>query len=50
MDCSREGNEMGESARGKIFESKCTEDIGLEVGVADKVIQLPHRREFVVRV
>ena len=41
---------MGESAGGKIFESECTEDNGLEVGVADKVIQLSHRGEFVVRV
>ena len=41
---------MGESTGGKIFESKCMEDNRLEVGVADKVIQLPHRREFVVRV
>ena len=41
---------MGELAGGKIFESECIEDNGLEVGVADKVVQLPHRREFVVRV
>ena len=41
---------MGESTGSKIFESKCMEDNQLEVRVADKVIQLSHRREFVVRV
>ena len=41
---------MGELAGGKICESECIEDNGLKVRVADKVIQLPHRREFVVGV
>ena len=50
MDCSGKRNEVGKSTGGKIFESKCMEDNGLEVGVADKVIQLSHHREFVVRV
>ena len=34
----------------KVFESECIEDNGLEVGVAYKIVQLSHRREFVVRV
>ena len=41
---------MGELGGCKIFESKCIEDNGLEVGVADKVVQFSHRWEFVVRV
>ena len=41
---------MGELGGCKIFESECIEDNGLEVGVSDKVVQFPHRREFVIRV
>ena len=41
---------MGELTGSKVFGSKCVEDNWLEVGVADKIVQLPHCREFVVRV
>ena len=41
---------MGELTSGKVFGLKCIEDNGLDVGIADKVIQLSHRGEFVVRV
>ena len=41
---------MGELGGCKIPESKCIEDNGLEIGVADKVVQFSHRREFVVGV
>ena len=41
---------MGELGGCKVFESECVEDNGLEVGVTDKIVQLPHRREFMVGV
>ena len=41
---------MSELGRCKIFELECVEDNGLEVRVTDKVVQLSHRREFVVGV
>ena len=41
---------MSELGGCKIFESECVEDNGLEIGVTDKVVQLPHCWEFVVGV
>ena len=41
---------MGELGGCKVFESECIKDNGLEVGVADKIVQLSHCREFVVRI
>ena len=46
----RDRDEVGELTSGKVFGSKCVEDNGLEVGVADKIVQLSHCREFVVRI
>ena len=41
---------MGESTGGKVSGVECIEDDWLEVMVADEIVQLPHGREFVVRV
>ena len=50
MDCSGEGDEVGESTGSEVSESECIEDDRLEVRVVDEIVQLSHGREFVVRV
>ena len=50
MDCLRERDEVGELTGSEISEAECIEDDQLEVRIANKVIQFPHCREFVVGV